>query len=446
MEKINISENRCIPVTAVADVVICGAGPAGLGAAVFSARAGAKTVVIERYGVPGGMAAVGEVTPFMCSFHKEQELDKPVFVEWKKRMEKYLPAEVSVRRSRDPYSCAARGINKESAALAAEDLLLESGAEILYHHTLSGVVMEEQKITAVRCITAGGEVAVRGKCFVDCTGDGELAAFSGCRYTVGNERGECQPMTLCFKLSHVETGWHKDSPDEKIFDLRRALNGSYAQAVADGKIRCPRENILLFPFEMADDGVVHFNTTRVVNFDPVDGKSLSQAEIEGRRQLRDIYFWLKNEIPAFRNARLMSMGVQIGVRESRHIEGLFRLTEKDFKNCSRFEDGVARCAYSIDVHSPTGAGTRLEPITPGGFYEIPYRCLVAADCDNLLVGGRPISADAAIHSSFRIMPTAVSIGQAAGLAAARAALNDVMPRQIDGRKLREELKEFGAYL
>ena len=446
MEYISIEEKLLLPVVCEADVVICGGGPGGIGAALFSAGAGAKTVLIEQYGVLGGMAAIAEVTPFMSSYYQGEVLDGPVYGQWKEAMNKCLPPEVCERRQNRPDGYPGRGINKEAAALAAEDLLLEAGVKILYHHQLAGVLMENRKITAARCHTKGGEVLIKGKCFVDSTGDGDLAAMAGCRFTIGNENGECQPMTLCFKLSHVETGWNKDQADARVLGLRSRLNEAYIEAVRRGEVRCPREDVLIFSFELADDNVVHFNTTRVVNCNPVAGMTLSEAEIEARRQLRDIYFWLKKTIPEFRNCRLMSMGVQIGVRESRHVEGLTRITEADFHNCSRFEDAVARCSYSIDIHSPTGSGTVIVKIGDGGFYEIPYGALVAADCDNLLTGGRSISADAAIHSSFRIMPTVISIGQAAGLAAALAAKREILPRDIDGRILRQQLIAAGAPL
>lgn len=446
MNCITVEEKLDLPVVYEADVVVCGGGPGGIGAALFSAGHGARTILIENYGLPGGMAAIAEVTPFMCSYYQGKELDAPVFGAWKKAMNKYLPPEVCERREERPDGYSGRGINKEAAALAAEDLLLEAGVKILYHHQVCGVIKEGRKITAVRCHTKGGEVAVRGKCFVDSTGDGDLAALAGCRFTLGNEKGECQPMTLCFKLSHVETGWNRNSEDAKVFDLRKRLNASYLEAVKRGDIRCPRENVLLFSFELCDDSVVHFNTTRVVNCDPVDGSSLSEAEIEARRQLRDIYFWLKKEIPEFRNCRLMSMGVRIGVRESRHVEGIAKITGEDFNTCSRFDDAVARCSYPVDIHSPTGSGTVIRGVGEGGFYEIPYGTLVAADCDNLLTGGRSISADAVIHSSFRIMPTVISIGQAAGLAAAESAASGILPKDLDGRMIRKKLISAGAWL
>ena len=446
MEFISVNENIEIPVICEADVVIAGAGPGGLGAALFSARSGAKTVLIERYGVPGGMAVISEVTPFMCSYYKDKVLDYPVYGQWRKAMNKYFPDSIGDYRTNKPESYAGRGVHKEAAALAAEDLLLDAGVEILYHHQVTNVVKDGNKIIAVRCHSKGKEVAIKAKCFVDCTGDGELAALAGCQYTIGNENGQCQPMTLCFKLSHVETNWQGNQDDSRIFELRKLLNERYVKAVERGDIVCPRENVLLFSFELCDDNVVHFNTTRVVGTNPVDGKSFSDAEIEGRRQLRDIYFWLKKEIPQFANARLMSMGVQIGVRESRHIEGINKITIEDFRNQSKFDDAIARCAYAIDIHSPTGAGTVIEGIGKDNYYEIPYGCIVAKDCDNLTIGGRPISADAAIHSSFRIMPTAISIGQAAGLAASFSALNNVLLKDIDGKEIRSKLVEMGAFL
>ena len=441
------SEN--LPVFAEADVVVCGGGPGGIGAALMSAASGASTLVLEAYGVPGGMAAVSEVHPFMVSVYKGSEpLDAPVYGQWRQAMCRYLPDKMMDKLA-NVHDYSLRSINKEAAALAAEDLLLDAGVKILYHHTVSGVRKNGDKITELICHTRGGFGVVRGKCFVDCTGDGEVAAMAGCPFEMGDEKGGCQPMTLCFKLSHVDIPYVTNpQTGARLIDTawKAKLSSCYAAAQKAGIIHCPRENVLIFPFQLADENVLHFNTTRVIGFDATNGASFSAAEIEGRRQLRELIAWLKQELPEFRHARLMSMAVQIGVRESRRIMGHYKLTIDDFTSCVRFEDVIARSSYHVDIHSPHGAGTRIQHITRGNFYEIPYRCVVPLNCSNLTVGGRPVSADVAVHSSLRIMPTAVSIGQAAGLGAALAAQRGVAPIEVPGREIREILISRGAHL
>lgn len=438
-----------LPVFAEADVVVCGGGPGGLGAALMSAASGASTVMLESYGLPGGMAAVGEIHPFMFSCRSNGEvLDGPVYEQWRQAMQKYLPPGI-MDEIGNICGCSLRSINKEAAALAAEDLLLNAGVKILYHHSVAGVKMDEKRIREVICHTRGGFGTVRGKCFVDCTGDGEVAAMAGCPFEIGDENGGCQPMTLCFKLSHVDVPFitEPESGARLIsVEWRKALTNAYIAAKNAGRINCPREDVLIFPFQLADEGVVHFNTTRVIGHDATNGASFSEAEIEGRRQMREIIAWLREDFPEFRNARLMSMGVQIGVRESRRIMGHYKLIQEDFEKCARFSDAIARSSYNIDIHSPFGSGTVLKSIGEGGFYEIPYRCVVPLECDNLTVGGRPVSADVAVHSSLRIMPTAVSIGQGAGLGAALAAQRNLPPSAISGEEIREKLIAAGAPL
>ena len=431
-----------------ADVLIIGAGPAGLGAAVISSRCGMKTMVAEAYGVPGGMAVIAEVQPFMLSFYNGEDLDRPVYQEWMNAMRKYQNADALELIQRDK-GYAKRNINKEIAALSAEDMLLKENVQMLYHHRLTGVKMLNGNIESVELHSKSGFKNFRARIYIDCTGDGDLAALANCRYDMGNENGNCQPMTLCFKLGNVHVPY-VDHPGGALNLIdpqwRKELNQRYLQAVKDGKLHCDREDVLLFPFRVQSGDIIHFNTTRVVKHSGIDGKELSDAEIEARRQMREIFFWLRDEIAGFEKAEILSMGIQIGVRESRRIKGLMTLTKDHFEAAAKFPDAIARSNYHIDIHSPDGSGTYRQSMPPGEYYEIPYRCIVPEDCGNLLIGGRPISADMAMHSSLRVMPTAISIGQAAGCAAAMAVNENTAPRNLDGTKIRQKLKKLGAFL
>lgn len=191
---------------------------------------------------------------------------------------------------------------------------------------------------------------------------------------------------------------------------------------------------------------VHFNSTRIVRKSAIDGQELSEAELEGRRQVRELIAFLRAEIPGFEEARLQSVAHHIGVRESRRIRGRTFLTEEAFHRRARFEDAVSRVSYNIDIHNPSGTGTRLESMPPGEWYEIPYGCIVPQKCDNLLIGSRSISVDHAIHSSMRVMPPVISLGQAAGMAAVMSLETGIQPPALDGVELRQRLKVFGACL
>ena len=437
-----------LPVLGEADVVVVGAGPGGLGAALAAAWHGERVLVAEEYGVPGGMAVLAEVHPFMRNATPAGCNDFPVYGQWKEAMKAYLPPRL-LKEITQPNDYSCYSINKSAAALAAEDLLVNAGVNILYHHSVVGVQMGQgNRISGLICHTRGGFGILKGKCYVDCTGDANVAAMAGCPFEMGDSQGGCQPMTLCFKLSHVDIPFVEGPYGGRLLsnEWKKSVSEAFNKAQQEGRIHCPRENVLVFPFQLSDEHTLHFNTTRVIGYDATNGADFSKAEMEGRRQLREIVAWLRAEVPGFAEARLMSMAVQIGVRESRRVEGLYKLKFEDFENCARFEDAIARCSYNVDIHSPRGAGTQLIRIKPSQFYEIPYRCTVPLKCSNLTIGGRPISADVAMHSSLRIMPCAISIGQGAGMGAAMAVAGNLSPAEVNGCEVRQKLIEFGAHL
>jgi hypothetical protein len=437
MSTLKYELSRDLPVTHDVDVVVVGGGPGGIGAAVMAARNGARTLLVERYGCLGGMAAVGEVHPFMPNHVEGECLDKPIYVEWLQRIHSYYPprkADTSQRPGEYLHG-SLRHISKEAAMLAGEDLVLEAGAEILFHHWLVDSIVTDGKLEAVVLNSKSGLSAVRAKAFVDCTGDGDLAVVSGCEFEQGGPSGHCQPMTLCFKLSHVDT--HRLAPRDEMQRL-------YQEAVANGEIDCPREDVLMF--DWIDPDVMHFNTTRVIHKSGTSGVELSEAEQIARRQVRQFLQFFRNKVSGFENCRIHSMAHHIGIRETRRIKGLGYVTMDDYRACRKFSDSIARVRYMVDIHNPDGSGTERIHLPEGEWYEIPFGSVVARDVKNLLIGGRPISVDHGVHSSMRVMPPACTMGQAAGLGAALVAKEQVTAHDLDGMRIHQMLKELGASL
>jgi hypothetical protein len=234
-------------------------------------------------------------------------------------------------------------------------------------------------------------------------------------------------MTLCFRIGGV-TG------ESGVGELRRELTQIYLEAKAAGEVDNPREDVLIFATMVPH--IYHFNTTRVIQRDATDTLDMTTAEIEGRRQVAELLDLFRRRSPRFRDAYLVKMAAQIGVRESRRVMGEYVLTVDDVLEACKFEDGIARSRYPVDIHSPTGEGTVIQRLPPGEYHEVPYRCLLPRNVDNLLIGARCISATHEAHSSLRVMPVVAGIGEAAGVAAAWAARGGTFPREVDGAKLK----------
>lgn len=385
------------------DLIVVGGGFAGTCAAMEAARHGKIVLLVEKYNCLGGAAQNCLVMPFMPYSTREPGNDRPLtgdlFLEVIDELDKL--GGLTENRKR---------FDEEILKLVLQRMCLKYGVNLLFNTTVIGANVENGKILSLSAWGKSKALTLEADNYIDATGDAELSVLAGASYQLGREEDSlCQPMTLSFRVGGV------DIP--KAREHRQELNEKYLQWQAEGKITNPRENVLLFG--TCHDTVYHFNTTRVVKLDPTDPMQVTQAEIMAREQVFEMMQLLKT-IPGYENAFLQATGLQIGIRESRMVEGLYKLTVEDLKGLARFDDAIAVANYDIDIHNPEGAGTSHYYFAPGDWYEIPYRCLVPKGFTNLLVAGRCISSTHEAQASYRIMPYCAELGQAAGAAVAVA--------------------------
>ena len=314
-------------------------------------------------------------------------------------------------------------------------MVLDAGVELLFHANVIETGRIGNKITTVTVADKSQKHKIFADYFIDATGDANLAYMSDCPFRLGRmEDNLCQPMTLCFRLANVDV--------DKID--RAEINKLYKEKKRAGEIKNPRENVLIFNTLMK--GVVHFNTTRIVKLNPTDIFDVTRAEIEAREQMYEIFNFLKDNFGCFKDAEIVSSAPEIGIRESRMIDGEYILTGEDLKKLTKFPDAIAIGNYDMDIHNPEGAGTSHYFFKDGEYYTIPYRCLIPKDMKNMLVAGRCISVDHYAQSSIRIMPIICCIGEAAGTAVAAAYELGCGVSEIDVEKLRSDLRNNGAYI
>lgn len=420
------------------DVIVVGGGLTGVAAAVSAAREGMKTMLIEQSGFLGGALGNCLVNPFMA-YHTKMEVDGEM-----KKVDLSAGIFTEIVEKLNAFGVHwKQGVNsngvfhEEYMKLILDRMTVEAGVTVLLHSTLAGVEKSGGMLTGVTVVGKSGKMTMHAKCFIDCTGDADLAVMAGCPTHLGREKDNlCQPMTLCFRLANVDM--------EKFKANREKINPLYQQLQAVGKIRNPRENVLIFFHPVKN--MLHFNTTRVIKLNPTDPFHLTRAEMEAREQMFEMYHFLKENIEGFENADIAFSAPQIGVRESRMIDGLHLLNEEELKNCTKFEDAIAAGNYDIDIHNPEGAGTSHYYFKDGEYYTIPYRCLIPKNADNLLVAGRCISSTHEAQASYRIMPIVTTLGQAAGVAAAVALKQNVQPKDADIHEIQRILKAGGAFL
>lgn len=461
-QKINLElppRKACL--AACTNVLVVGGGPAGIGAAIGAAQAGAEVVLVERYGFLGGNATAALVMPLM-SFHTQQQAivkqgksscclptdhgpgDPIIAGALAQLVERLVAAGGAIAPSLETGYVVP--FDPELFKMVAMDLLDDWGVKMLFHSFASSMYYEgDQK--GVVFETKSGPLVIQADTIIDCTGDGDIAACAGAPYCVGRECDNLvQPMTLMFRMVDFERQAFKAYVEQNP-DQWRGVHGLWdliRKATEAGELDLPREDMLFF--DTPHPRELSVNSTRITKVMGTDVWDLSYAEWEGRRQVRQITAFLKKYVPGFEKSYVAQTGVVAGIRETRRINGEYTLTAEDVLSARKFDDVIAKCSYPMDVHNPTGKGTLLKKVPAGDAYDIPLRCLQPKEVEDILVAGRCMSGTHEAHSSYRVMPTSVATGQAAGVCAALASRHKVSAKRVDTGDVQKELTRQGAIL
>ncbi len=407
------------PIVGKVDVLVCGGGPAGCAAALYAARAGAKTLLVENLPFLGGVwTAVG--VSHLIEGRGHRGLNEEIH--------RRLP--VHQVFGRNIYII-------EDMKSLLDEMMAEAGVTTQFHTRAVAVSKDGERLRGVFTASKAGLEFIEAAVVIDATGDGDVAAAAGCAYEMGRAfDGKTQPVTLFGTI-----GGYRGQP---------AKGGPLLEILAKGGWRPSYPPITLFP-QPGQPGVFQLMATQFYCVDGTDPRDLSRAEIAGREEIRKcVEIFKQHGGDDWKDAFLIGTGPAIGVRETRRIRGRYYLTWEDLGRGARFDDGITEIRSGSNIHPvdnpyedppeglPAGPKFRVRP------YEIPYRCLVAADVNNLLMAGRCISGDCYALGSYRLTGNVVRTGEAAGLAAAMAVQQGTEPSEVDGKVLAARLKEMRA--
>ena len=421
--------------TSLYDVVVVGAGSAGSSAAISAARAGSRTMLVDRLAFMGGTSTA--VLDTFYAFYTPGETPRRVVggLGWEV-VERLTAAGVAFERPNTYGAGTGVTYDQETLKVLWEELASDAGVDLLLHTWATGVHVDEGCIRAVRLWNKGGERWVEADVVIDASGDADLVALAGLEHDNAAQQGRVQSLSTLFKLANVDVARAASVPKAELWDRMReaAATGEYALPRVEGSWHRT-------PF----DGVVLIHMTRIPNVDATDPAQLTAAEVEGRRQVREYARFLRDRVPGFEASVVVATSPAIGIRESRRIHGDYVLTRDDVLTGRRFDDEIALCGAPIEDHH-AGGDTEWQYVGEGGVYGVPYRSLLPAGIDGLLVAGRCFSSTHDAHASARSMATCMAMGQAAGTAAAMAATASDTPRNVRTDALRERLADDGALL
>ena len=433
------------------DVVVLGGGPAGIAAATTSARHGARTLLVERYGFLGGMGTAAGVTNF-CGLHANvhgtiRRVVHGVASDLLDRMR-------ALGGLNEPHlifgKICAQAYDTAAFKCAADALVLAAGAELLFHAVAVAVAKHPSgAIDALVVETKSGRAAIRAKTFIDCSGDGDLAHLAGVPMERGGSTGQGGMLypTLMFRVGNVDA--------VRAGEAWRTIPQRMDEAAAAGDFRFPRRGAIVRPQLHASEWRV--NVTQLKNEDgsPVDGtdaRSLSAGEVEGRRQAIDYLRFLRERVPGFEDAYALDIAPQLGIRETRRLIGEVALTGDDVVGCASFVDAIGVNGWPLELHVKGDVEWRWPPIPESrGYNQLPWRMLLprratAGGALNLALAGRCASMTHEGHSAARVSGPCFVMGQAAGTAAALAVARNESLHAVEARLLQKALLADGAWL
>ncbi len=421
------------------DVIVCGGGPAGIGAAVAAGRAGARTLLVEQTSCLGGL--MGNAFVGSCC----DSPGGPVFDELVGRLLELDAAEwrIDPVRFRPPGRLS---YHPETVRAVANEMVLESGIEPLFCTFVESALVHDGQVSGVIAATKSGAVPLKAKVVIDCTADGDIAASAGALFNQGDPTDG--------RIQVCNFRWHIGGVDAEAFVQANVpadeLKSRFERANRDGDIQPPgalfAQDVESFPFDGRTQQLILCNW-ELQGVDPTDARQVSCALSECQRAALQIVRFCRRELPGYANCRIAHFPTVLGTRESRRITGHYSLTRDDVLRGRKFVDGIAKAWFWIDFHDPPPGCTiphgldyvKAHQPPPAEWYEIPYRCLIPAEIDNLLVAGRCISCDRAALASMRVMPTCMFIGAAAGLAASQSIHERCPPSKLDGAWLKTRM-------
>jgi hypothetical protein len=431
-----------IPVSHQVDVVIIGGGPAGIAAAISAAAGGAKTLLIEQRGFLGGMGTVALVPAFCPFTDKVKPIIRGLGMKLMERMKQSCNEDF-----RQVYANSLDWvpIDPEVLKRVYDDAALETGVTLLYHTFVYDVLLSEdlRNVEGIIIVNKSGRTVVTCRYVIDATGDADIAAKAGVPFQKGGEQGELQPGSMCYLLTNV---------DRKKFNRYLEESGDTSQlhqtvmrAMADGAL--PEGRKSLSGLAWVNDYLVGVNFGHVFGIDGTKAEDLTRGAIEGRKLVERQVEFFRAYVPGFEKAHTAATGEQIGIRETRRIQGDYVLTADDFMQARSFQDDIARNAYYIDIHMATSKQKMtFTHLAPGQSHGVPYRILLPLGIDNMWVPGRAASSDRAVQGSLRVMPNCFAMGEASGTAAVLALKSSLNSREVSITELQQKLLQNGVWL